>query len=85
MGRVRSEQSLQLSFDSSGFLSGGTLDWISEKATVQTLRPKQFEIDLVDASEDKELPQEIAQLATELRAAFETAPTEPPVRRSLDE
>ena len=76
LGRVRSEQSLQLSFDSSNFLSGGTLDWISEKATVQTLRPKQFEIDLVDASEDKELPQEIAQLATELRAAFETAPAQ---------
>ena len=75
LGRVRSEQSLQLTFDTSAFLAGGALDWISEDAVVHTLRPKRFTIDLEDASEDVELPDDISQLASQLRDGFNPSPT----------
>ena len=78
LGRVRSEQSLQLTFDTSAFLAGGNLDWISESAVVHTLRPKRFTIDLEDSSGDVELPDDIGQLAGQMRAAFTPPPAQQP-------
>ena len=61
------QQSLQLTFETSGFLSGGSVDWVSRDAVAQTLKPKEFEIKVSDPSKDAGLPEDIQQLAKELR------------------
>ena len=76
LSRIRTEQSLYLDFDTSNFLSGGTLDWISEDAIVQTLLPKEFEIDLLDSSKDSQFPEDIQRLAVELREELDPPPKE---------
>ena len=70
--RVQVEQSLQLDFRTSDSLSGGNLDWISNRSIVETLVPKQFEIDLADSSKDGLLPEDLQQLAGELRAELDS-------------
>ena len=69
--RVSVDQSLQLSFATRKFLSGGSLDWVSHDGVVESLAPKEFEIDLLDDSDDRLLPEDIqiigAQIREELR------------------
>ena len=66
------EQNLQLSFETSNFLSGGGLDWVSHNAVIETLAPKRFTINLLDSSEDAELPEDIQELAVSLREGLES-------------
>ena len=61
------QQRLQLDFESDSFLSGGGLDWVSHGAVVETLAPKSYTIDMLDPSADAELPEDIQELAVELR------------------
>ena len=61
------EQSLLLNFETSSLLSGGSLDWVSRDAVVETLKPKQFQIKISDPSSDSEFPRDIQQLAKDLR------------------
>lgn len=65
--RVPVNQSLQLSFSTSDFLSGGSLDWISRDAVVEALAPKEFTVNLLDISQDSALPEDIRELAVVLK------------------
>ena len=65
--RVPVDQALRLGFSTSDFLSGGTLDWVSRDAILETLESKQFEIDLLDPSKDSAFPEDIQQLSMNLR------------------
>lgn len=64
------QQSLQLNFDTSAFLSSGNLDWVSHDAVVGALAPKEFEIDFLDESSDVALPPDIREVAKDLRDMF---------------
>ena len=55
--RAEVEQTVQLNFDSDSFLAGGNLDWLSHDAVVETLRPKDFVIDLHNPESDIALPE----------------------------
>ena len=74
--RLRIDQTLQLSFKTSSLLTGGSLDGTSREAAVETLVPRQFEIDLFDDFSDAALPQDIQQLARELRQNLDPPPEE---------
>ena len=65
--RVPVEQSVQMNFSSKNFLSGGGLEWVSREAVLEALAPMEFEIDLPNPSKDASLPEDIQELATELR------------------
>ena len=69
--REEIEQSVQLNFDSDSFLAGGNLDWLSHDAVVETLRPKDFVIDLHNPESDAALPEDIQQVAQAIRDAGE--------------
>ena len=69
--RAEVEQTVQLNFDSDSFLAGGNLDWLSHDAVVETLRPKDFVIDLHNPESDAALPEDIQQVAQEIRDAGE--------------
>ena len=69
--RAEVEQSVQLNFDSDSFLAGGNLDWLSHDAIVETLRPKDFVIDLHNPESDAELPEDIQEVAQAIRDAGE--------------
>ena len=70
--RSRIDQTIQLSFKTSSLLTGGSLDGTSRAAAVETLLPRQFEIDLLDESKNAALPQEIQQVAKQLRQYLDT-------------
>ena len=70
--REQVAQSLQLSFKTSSLLAGGSLDWVSRSIVVQTLKPKEFEIKVSDPSQ--ELPEDIQELAKELRDLADPGP-----------
>lgn len=72
--RERVTQTLILSFKTSSLLSGGSIDWVSRSAVVQTLKPMEFEIKVSDPSRDNELPQDIQELAQELRDLTDPGP-----------
>ena len=65
--RIAVDQTLQLGFDTRELLSGGSLDWVSRKAVVETLAPKQFYIDLTDPSQEVAYPEDVRSVATTLR------------------
>ena len=68
------DQSIQISFTTSDFLSGGNLDQVSRNAELETLAPKEFEIDLSDSSNDHLLGADLGRLAEELRLKLNPAP-----------
>ena len=70
--RVPVTQSLQLSFDTSDFLSGGSLDWVSRDAVVESLVPMEFTVDLFNLSQDPTLPGDIQELSTVLKREIES-------------
>ena len=65
--RIPVDQTLQLGFDTSQLLAGGSLDWVSQDAVVHTLAPKNFRIDLRDPTSDALLPEDVRNVATTLR------------------
>ena len=65
--RAEVEQTVQLNFDSDSFLAGGNLDWLSHDAVVETLRPKDFVIDLHNPESDTALPEDIQEVARTIR------------------
>jgi hypothetical protein len=67
-------QRLYLSFDTDVLLSGGNLDWISREAVVETLAPMRFEIDLKDPSGNAQFPEDVRDLAEELRQKLAESP-----------
>ena len=69
--RAEVEQTVQLNFDSDSFLAGGNLDWLSHDAVVETLRPKDFVIDLHNPESDIALPEDIQEVAQTIRDAGE--------------
>ncbi len=68
------QQLLQLDFESKAFLSGGGLDWVSHAATLETLAPKTYTLDLLDPSADEALPKDMQELAESLRKDLEERP-----------
>lgn len=68
------EQNVQLSFETVSLLAGGSLDWVSRGAVVETLKPRLFRIDISDPSAEADYPEDIRLLAAELRAL----PAQPP-------
>ncbi|MCI0770452.1 MAG: transglutaminase domain-containing protein [Chloroflexi bacterium] len=72
--RISVEQSLQLNFETDNFLAGGSLDWLSHDAVLETLRPMTFEIDLLDDSSDFLLPTDIQELSAAIREDQEMLP-----------
>ena len=60
-------QSLRVNSSTSDFLSGGSIDWVSRNAILETLEPMRFEIDLRDSSADGPLPDDVRHLAENLR------------------
>ena len=75
--RVPVDQTLQFGFDTSKLLSGGSLDWVSRDAVVETLEPKSFGIDLRDSSLDSALPADIQDVAKQLREALRAPSVQP--------
>ena len=73
MKRERANQTLTLKFSDDKFLSGGDYDWVSRSGTVDSLLPKKFTIDINDPSEDASLPDDIQELAVELRSTAKQA------------
>jgi hypothetical protein len=69
--RAEVAQTVQLNFDSDSFLAGGNLDWLSHDAVVETLRPKDFMIDLHNPESDGALPEDIQEVAQAIRDAGE--------------
>jgi hypothetical protein len=74
LGRAEISQGMRLTFDSKPLFSGGNLGWMSRDTLVETLAPKRFTIDLFNSSADSELPEEIQQLAVDLRRDMESPP-----------
>ncbi len=72
--RVSVDQTVQLDFASDSFLAGGSLDWLSHDAVVETLKPKQFTISMQSDEADAELPPDIQDLAADLREAGNALP-----------
>ena len=60
-------QSLLLQFDGTSLLAGGNLEWLNREATIEVLSPKSFEISIADPSGDADFPDDVRELATELR------------------
>ncbi len=74
--RAPVDQTLQLGFSTEKYLSGGDFDWVSRSATLHSLLPKTFTIDVQDASADVALPDDIQELASKIRVpANLTEPT----------
>lgn len=69
-------QRLYLSFDTDVLLSGGNLDWVSRETVVETLAPMSFEIDLRDPSGDAQFPEDVRNLAGELRRVLGESPSD---------
>ena len=67
--RAPVKQALRLNFSTDRFLSGGDFDWVSRSATLDSLLPKSFVIEIDDPSGDASLPDEIQELAAELRTS----------------
>ncbi len=66
--RISVDQTLQLAFETSELLAGGSLDWVSRNAIVRTLTPKEFRIDLRDPTSDAILPEDVRTVAATLRS-----------------
>ncbi len=74
LGRAEISQGVRLTFDSKPLFSGGDLAWMSHDTLVETLAPKTFTIDLLDSSDDLDLPEDIQQFAVDLRRDMESPP-----------
>ena len=72
--RISVEQSLQLSFRTSDFLAGGSLEWLSHDAVLGALDPKAFDIDLLDDALDSTLPPDVQQMAATIREDLDMVP-----------
>jgi len=72
--RISVEQSLQVSFRTSDFLAGGSLDWLSHDAVLGALDPKAFDIDLLDDALDSTLPPDVQQMAATIREDLDMVP-----------
>ena len=72
--RVSVDQSLQLSFPTKKFLSGGSLDWVSHDGVVESLAPKKFKIDLLDDTNDQLLPEDIQRIGARIREELRFPP-----------
>ena len=71
------EQNIQLSFETTSLMAGGSLDWVSRDAVVETLSPKIFRIDMSDPSAEADYPEDIRLLAAELRGLPDQPAGEP--------
>ena len=69
--REQIEQTVQLNFDSDSFLSGGSVEWLSHNAVVETLRPRDFVIELHNPESDAGLPEDVQEVAQAIRDAGE--------------
>ena len=67
-----SYQMLQLGFDSKTAFVGGDMNWINKPVVVETLAPKQFEIDLNGTNES--LPEDIKRYANKMRPLLNPPP-----------
>ena len=65
--RIPVDQTLQVGFETSQLLAGGSLDWVSQNGVVHTLAPKEFRIDLRDPTSDANLPEDVRSVAATLR------------------
>ncbi|MQG39072.1 MAG: transglutaminase domain-containing protein [SAR202 cluster bacterium] len=67
-----SYQMLQLGFDSKTAFIGGDITWINRPVVVETLAPREFEIDL--KGENDSLPEDIKQYANNMKALLNPPP-----------
>ncbi len=65
--RVAESQIMQLGFETNSFLTGGDFEWVSREGTVESLAPRKFAIYMNDSSVDAEYPQDIQELAAQVR------------------
>ncbi|MDA1188703.1 MAG: DUF4129 domain-containing protein [Chloroflexi bacterium] len=65
-------QRLQVMFKTEGLLAGGNLEWLSREAVIETLAPKEFKVNLLDAGDDHEFPADIQLVAETLREELNT-------------
>ena len=65
--RVSTRQELQFDFPSRKFMVSGNLEWVSENATLESLKPKTFLINLASADEDHKLPEYISNIGKQSR------------------
>ena len=63
LNRESAKQELQFDFPSRKFMVSGNLEWVSENATLERLKPKTFVISLVSDDQDYQLPEYIADIA----------------------
>ena len=65
--REAKNQVMQLGFATDKLLIGGRYSWVSQGGTVESLAPRKFDISMSDTSEDGYLPDDIQELASEIR------------------
>ena len=70
--RESKDQVMQLGFATDKILIGGGYSWISHGGTVESLAPRKFDIRMSDTSEDGFLPDDIQELASEIRQEMRT-------------
>ena len=63
---------MQLGFATDKILLGGRYSWVSHGGTVESLAPRKFTISMSDTSEDGFLPDDIQELASEIRQDMRT-------------
>ncbi len=81
--RMKVEQTVQLSFNSTDFLAGGNLDWISREGEVGALAPKTFVVDLYNPAADAALPEDLREAAALMREELDNPNRETEFTESL--
>ena len=74
--RTPVEQSIEFKLTTSDFLAGGSVGLINRDAVFEALKPKEFNVSLLDSSNDASLPPDIRQLAEALRQKLGPPPNE---------
>ena len=70
--REPKDQVMQLGFATDKILLGGRYSWVSHGGTVESLAPRKFTISMSDTSDDGFLPDDIQELASEIRQDMRT-------------
>ncbi|MBM3932893.1 MAG: hypothetical protein FJ319_01065 [SAR202 cluster bacterium] len=68
-------QTVVLTFASEELFSGGNVDWVSHNAIVETLPPKEFTIKIHDPSGDGALPEDVREIARDIRNRLVSPPS----------
>ncbi len=66
--RIEDTHSIVVQFETNNLWAGGNIEWISRGAIAETLKPKTFTIEIEDPLNDQGLPDDVKNVAQELRS-----------------